>query len=66
MLHRTWSVRLGALSGYVFCGLADAYPSEDWNRAFISAREAVPKSSEWCREDRLMLTRRFDRATHEI
>ena len=42
MLHRTWSVRLGALSGYVFCGLADAYPSEDWNRAFISAREAVP------------------------
>jgi hypothetical protein len=46
--------------------MADAYPSEDWDRCFILREDSGPESSEWCREYRLMLGRRFDRATHEI
>jgi hypothetical protein len=48
---------LGAPSGYVFCALADVYPSEDWNRASILCDGSGPESSEWCREYRLMLGR---------
>jgi hypothetical protein len=66
VLHRTWSVRLGGAVRLCVCALADVYPSEDWNRASILCDGSGPESSEWCREYRLMLGRRFDRATHEI